>query len=290
MTSRRIGTREEWAAARAELLKREKEHTRVGDELARQRRELPWVPVEKQYTFQTEHGAKALRELFEGRSQLVVYHFMFGPDYEAGCPSCSSTADSFNGVLAHLEACDVTMICVSRAPIEKLLAYRQRMGWSFNWASSHESDFNFDYGISAGDGMKTHDPTSVLLEANELALLKLLNEQPAVRESLPRIAIQNASASGTNLDGYFSEGHGVSTFAREGDTIYHCYSSYARGTEFLMGYYAILDRAPKGRDEGDQPMSWLRRHDEYDERQSSEAADANDLTSRSYAEDRTQHP
>ena len=144
MIQHKVGTREEWVAARAELLEREKAHTRVGDELARQRRELPWVPVEKQYTFQTEHGPKTLGELFDDRSQLVVYHFMFGPDYEAGCPSCSSTADGFNGVLAHLEACDVTMICVSRAPIEKLLAYRERMGWSFNWASSHESDFNFD--------------------------------------------------------------------------------------------------------------------------------------------------
>lgn len=288
MTSRRIGTREEWVAARAELLKREKDHTRVGDELARLRRELPWMPVEKQYTFQTEHGPKTLRELFDARSQLLVYHFMFGPDYEAGCPACSSTADSFNGVLAHLKARDMTMICVSRAPIEKLLAYRERMGWSFNWASSHESDFNFDYGVSAGEGM-THGPAAPLLEANELALLKLLNEQPAVRENLPRIAIQNASSSGTNLEGYFSEGHGLSTFAREGDTVYHCYSSYARGTEFLMGYYAILDRAPKGRDEGDQPMSWLRRHDEYDERQSSEAGDGNDLISRSYEGDRSQH-
>jgi predicted dithiol-disulfide oxidoreductase (DUF899 family) len=155
------------------------------------------------------------------------------------------------------------MICVSRAPIEKLLPYRGRMGWSFNWASSYESDFNFDYGVSAGEGM-THDRAAPLLEANELALLKLLNEQPAVRENLPRISIQNASSSGTNLNGYFSEGHGVSTFAREGDAVYHCYSGYARGTEFLMSYYAILDRAPKGRDEGDQIMSWLRRHDEYD--------------------------
>jgi len=263
MTSHRIGTREEWVAASAQLLRREKEHTRVGDELARQRRELPWVPVEKPYTFQTEHGPKTLRELFDGRSQLMVYHFMFGPVYEAGCPSCSSTADSFNGVLAHLKARDVTMICVSRAPIEKLLAYRERMGWSFNWASSHESDFNFDYHVSAGEGM-THNPAIPLLEANELALLKLLNEQPTIRENLPLIAIQNARASGTNVDDYFSEGHGVSTFAREGDTVYHCYSSYARGTEFLMSYYAILDRAPKGRDEGDQPMGWLRRHDEYD--------------------------
>jgi predicted dithiol-disulfide oxidoreductase (DUF899 family) len=263
MTSRRIGTREEWVAASAELLKREKEHTSAGDELARQRRELPWVPVEKQYTFQTEHGPTTLLELFEGRSQLVVYHFMFGPHYEAGCPACSSTADGFNGVLAHLQANDVTMICVSRAPIEKLLAYRERMGWSFTWASSHENDFNFDYGVSAAEGM-THDPALPLLEANELRLLRLLGEQPPIRENLPLVTAQNASATGTDLDGYFSEGHGLSTFAREGDSVYHCYSSYARGTEFLMGYYAILDRAPKGRDEGNQPMSWLRRHDEYE--------------------------
>jgi predicted dithiol-disulfide oxidoreductase (DUF899 family) len=262
-TEHRIGTREQWLAAREKLLVLEKEHTTRGDELARQRRELPWVPVEKTYTLQTADGPRSLADLFDHRSQLVVYHFMFGPDYEAGCPACSSTADSFDGVLAHLEACDVTMICVSRAPLEKLLAYRERMGWSFNWASSHESDFNFDYGVSAGEGM-TYDPAAPELEANELALLKLLNEQPAVRESLPLSAIRNASASGTSLDGYFSQGHGVSTFAHDGETVYHCYSSYARGTEFLMGYYAILDRAPKGRNEGDQIMSWLRRHDEYE--------------------------
>ena len=151
MTSRRIGTRAEWLAASAKLLEREKELTRMGDELARQRRELPWVPVEKEYTLQTEDGARTLAELFDGRSQLVVYHFMFGPGYQAGCPSCSSTADSFNGVLAHLKARDVTMICVSRAPLDKLLAYRERMGWSFTWASSHDSDFNVDFGVSAGE-------------------------------------------------------------------------------------------------------------------------------------------
>jgi predicted dithiol-disulfide oxidoreductase (DUF899 family) len=262
MPEHRTATREEWNAARAELLKREKELTRMGDALARQRRELPWVRVEKKYEFQTTDGPRTLGELFDGRSQLVVYHFMFGPDWVAGCPACSLTADSFNGVLAHLRARDVTMICISRAPLDKLLAYRERMGWSFDWASSHDSDFNFDYGVSAGEGMMP-EPVVPLLEANELALLRRLNEQPAVRESLPLVSGQNASASGTNLDGYFSEGHGVSTFAREGDTIYHCYCSYARGTEFLMGHYAILDRAPRGRDEGDQPMSWLRRHDEY---------------------------
>ncbi len=262
MPTHKTGTREQWLAARLELLKAEKELTRRSDELARQRRELPWVPVEKQYTLQTADGPRSLAELFDGRSQLVVYHFMFGPDYEAGCPSCSSTADSFNGVLAHLEARDVTMICVSRAPIEKLIAYRERMGWSFNWASSHESEFNFDYGVSVQEGMR-HGPSAPVLEANELGLLKLLNEQPSVRENLPLIAIRNASTSGTSLEGYFSEGHGISTFAREDGNVYHCYSSYARGTEFLMGFYAILDRAPKGRDEGGQIMSWLRRHDEY---------------------------
>jgi predicted dithiol-disulfide oxidoreductase (DUF899 family) len=165
-------------------------------------------------------------------------------------------------VLAHLQARDVTMICVSRAPLGKLLAYRERMGWSFTWASSDESDFNVDFGVSAGEGTM-HDSAAPRPEANELALLKLLTDQPAVRENLPLVTAQNASATGTDLEGYFSEGHGVSTFARESDTVYHCYSSYARGTEFLMGYYGILDRAPKGRDEGDQPMSWLRRHDEY---------------------------
>ena len=262
MTSHRTGTREEWLAASAELLAREKQLTRMGDELAQQRRELPWVPVEKKYTLQTEDGTRTLAELFDGRSQLVVYHFMFGPGYAAGCPACSSTADGFNGVLAHLQARDVTMICVSRAPLDKLLAYRDRMGWSFTWVSSYDSDFNVDFGVSAGEpvtgGAATPRPESL-----ELGLLKLLHDQPTVRENLPLVTAQNAAATGTDLEGYFSEGHGLSTFARESDTVYHCYSSYARGTEFLMGYYGILDRAPQGRDEGDQPMSWLRRHDEY---------------------------
>ncbi|MGH9081353.1 MAG: DUF899 domain-containing protein [Acidimicrobiales bacterium] len=264
MTSYRIGTREEWLAAATDLLEREKELTRMGDELTRQRQSLPWVPVEKEYVLQTEAGARSLAELFDGRSQLVVYHFMFGPNYDAGCPSCSSTADSFDGVLPHLEANDVTMICVSAAPVDELIAFRDRMGWSFNWASSHESDFNFDYGVSARPATTLDPAASTMLGANELGLLALLNEQPAIRENLPQIAVQNASSTGTSIDGYFAEGHGVSTFAREGNAVYHCYSSYARGTEILMGYYAILDRAPKGRNEGDQPMSWLRRHDEYD--------------------------
>jgi predicted dithiol-disulfide oxidoreductase (DUF899 family) len=259
----RTGTREEWAAARAELLTREKELTRMGDELAQRRRELPWVPVEKEYMLQTEHGDRTLAQLFDGRSQLVAYHFMFGPDYEAGCPTCSSTADSFNGVLAHLKAWDVTMICVSRAPTEKLLTYRQRMGWSFEWVSSIDSDFNADYGVSAV-AEPPHDAPVSILEANELAFRKLLNERPELRENLPPVASRNASASGTDIDGYLTEGHGVSVFVREGAAVYHCYSSYARGTEFLMGYYAILDRVPAGRRE-DGPVTFqLRRHDEYE--------------------------
>jgi predicted dithiol-disulfide oxidoreductase (DUF899 family) len=247
MTSRRIGTREEWLAASAKLLEREKELTRMGDELARQRRELPWMPVEKQYTLQTEYGARTLTELFDGRSQLVVYHFMFGPNYQAGCPSCSSTADSFNGVLAHLKARDVTMICVSRAPIEKLLAYRERMGWSFNWASTHGSDFNFDFGVSSTQEV-TREWVVPMLEGG----------------LLPPIAGHNARACGTDIVSYLCEGFGVSTFARESDCVYQTYSSLGRGVEFLMGYYPILDRTPKGRDEGSAFQAWLRRHDEYD--------------------------
>ena len=168
MTEHKTGTRAEWLAASEKLLAREKEYTRLGDELARQRRALPWVRVDKEYRFDTGDGPRTLPDLFDGRSQLLAYHFMFGPGYDAGCPSCSSTADSFNGVLSHLKARDVTMICVSRAPIEKLLAYRQRMGWSFNWVSSHDSDFNFDFGVSAGEPM-TRDPGVPQLEASELA-------------------------------------------------------------------------------------------------------------------------
>jgi predicted dithiol-disulfide oxidoreductase (DUF899 family) len=258
MADHKIGTRKEWLTAREALIVREKEHTRLGDEIARQRRELPWVPVEKEYRFDTDDGSRTLAELFDGRSQLIVYHFMFGPGYTAGCTTCSSTADSFNGALPHLEARDVTMICISRAPLDKLLAYRTRMGWNFNWASSYQSNFNFDFGVSAADA-SAHEVVP-LLEANEVAARPLLSDQ-RVHDSLPPTVTQNAAATGTDVVGYFSEGHGVSTFARDGDSVYHCYSSYARGTEFLMGYYAILDRTPKGRNEGGD--MWLRRHDEY---------------------------
>ena len=247
MTDRKTGTREEWEAASAGLLEREKELTRMTDELARQRRGLPWVPVEKEYTFQTADGPKTLAELFDGRSQLVAYHFMFGPGYTAGDPTNSSIADSFNGVLPHLKARDVTMICVSRAPLEKLLAYRERMGWGFPWVSAAESDFNVDFGVSS-----TEEATREWVE-------------PALkRGGLPPIAIQNARATGTDIVSYLAEGFGVNVFAYEGNIVYHCYSSTSRGVEFLMGYYPILDRVPKGRDEGDAFQTWLRRHDEYD--------------------------
>lgn len=242
MTRHKIGTREEWRAARAELLKREKELTRVSDELARQRRQLPWVAVDKEYTLQTADGPKTLAELFEGRSQLVVYHFMFGPDYEAGCPVCSSIADSFNGVLSHLKARDVTMICVSRAPLEKLLAYRERMGWGFNWASSYESDFNFDFERS-----RTRDQASAWLGAEA-----------------PQVPSRFASQCGTDVVGYLAEGPGLSVFAFSDNDIYLTYSTTARGLEPVMAYYRILDLVPRGRDEGEPAdPSWIRRHDEF---------------------------
>ncbi len=234
-------TREEWDAARAELLKREKELTRMSDELASRRRELPWVRVEKEYNFQTVDGPKILAELFDGRSQLVIYHFMFAPDWNGGCPVCSSIADSFNGVLAHLKARDVTMICVSRAPLEKLLAYRERMGWSFNWASSYESDFNFDF-----EHTQTRDQVSAWVD------------------QVPPFVSQFASACGTDVVGYFTEGPGLSVFALSDEDVYLTYSTTARGLEPVMVYYGILDRVPRGRDEDDpQYQSWIRRHDEY---------------------------
>ena len=244
MPEHRTASREEWDARRAELLKREKELTRIGDELARQRRELPWVLVDKEYTFQTADGPKTLAELFDGRSQLMVYHLMFGPDYTGACPTCSSMGDGFNGVIRHLEAKDVTMICISRAPLEKLLAYRERMGWSFDWASSYETDFNFDFGASV-----TEDVARGWVE-------------PMIEAGSPP-AVEEARACCTSIVTYVSEQPGVTVFARDGDTVYQTYSASRRGVEFLMAYYPILDRVPNGRDESSSDY-WLRRHDEYE--------------------------
>ena len=245
MTDRRIGTRQEWQAERDALLRLEKEHTRRGDELARMRRELPWVPVDKRYRFDTGDGTRTLAELFDGRSQLLVYHFMFGPSYAAGCPTCSSSADAVNGVLPHLHARDVTMLYVSRAPIERLLDYRERMGWTFPWVSCANDDFNFDLGFSYTDE-----------QVREFA-------GPMLAGDAPSGVASNATASGTDVAGYLTEGPGFSAFADEDGVVYHTYSTQARGLEFLMGYYPILDRAPKGRDEGEGQAPWLRRHDEY---------------------------
>ena len=244
MTSHKIGTREQWAAAREELLAREKEHTRLGDELARQRRELPWVRVDKDYRFDTDDGTRTLAELFDGRSQLLIYHFMFGPSYAAGCPTCSSIADNVNGVLPHLNARDVTMLFVSQAPRETLQAFKQRMGWSFPWVSSANSDFNIDLGFSSSRE-QTREWAEPMLE------------------QLPPIAARNARETGTDIVGYLTENFGFSVFVLDDGDVYHTYSAGGRGVEFLMGYYPILDRAPKGRDEGDGFQLWIRRHDEY---------------------------
>jgi predicted dithiol-disulfide oxidoreductase (DUF899 family) len=238
----KTGTREEWQAARDELLEREKELTRRSDELARERRELPWVLVEKDYGFDTEEGTKTLAELFDGRSQLLVYHFMFGPAYEAGCPVCSSAADTFDGAVEHLEARDVTFLCISRAPLDKLLAYRRRLGWKFPWASSAETDFNFDFGVSA--------------KPEQLA--------PMLERGAPPIVTQLASACGTDPAGYLADQPGLSAFALSDGAVHHTYSTSARGLEILMGFYPMLDRVPKGRDESPGEEFWIRRHDEYE--------------------------
>jgi predicted dithiol-disulfide oxidoreductase (DUF899 family) len=240
----RIGTREEWVAAREALLAREKEHTRLGDELASQRRALPWVRVEKDYCLDTDDGPRALADLFDGRSQLLIYHFMFGPSYEAGCPINSSIADSINGVLPHLNARDVTMLLVSQAPLQKIQSYKRRMGWDIPWASSAHSEFNFDLGYSI-----TEEESRAWVAQNV--------------GSLPPIVERNARSSGTDIGGYLTESPGFSSFVLDDGVVYQTYQTWWRGLEFLMGYYPILDRAPKGRDEDDGFQLWLRRHDEY---------------------------
>ena len=241
MTEHRIGTKEEWQAAREELLKEEKELTRRSDELARKRRELPWVPVEKDYRFETEGGTKSLAELFDGRSQLLIYHFMFGPGYEAGCTVCSSIADTLNPNAVHLGARDVTLICSSRAPLDRLLDYRKRMGWSFDWVSTAGSDFHRDLGF-----VNTEEELRPFLEGE-----------------IPPVVEQMARASGTDVAGYVTEGPGLSAYALSDGTVYRTYVSTARGLELAMAYYGLLDRTPKGRDESSTRPHWMRRHDEY---------------------------
>jgi predicted dithiol-disulfide oxidoreductase (DUF899 family) len=260
MTDHRTGTREEWGAAREQLLVREKEHTRLGDELAQQRRELPWVPVEKDYRFDTDDGEKGLPDLFDGRSQLLVYHFMFGPSYEAGCPVNSSIADTVDGLLPHLHARDVTFVFVSQAPLDKLQAYKRRMGWSFPWVSSAHTDFNFDLGFSyteeqAREAVAQMTATGLTIQSSATG--------PHTGTGLPPIVEHNALSCGTDVAGYLTESPGFSTFVQDDHSVYHAYSTTWRGLEFVMGYYPILDRAPKGRDEGEAWQLWIRRHDEY---------------------------
>ncbi len=256
MTDHKVVGRAEWQAAREELLQREKEHTRMGDELARQRRELPWVAIEKEYRFDTDDGTRTLAELFDGRSQLLVYHFMFGPSYQAGDPVNSSIADAVDGVLPHLHARDATFLLVSQAPLEKLQAYKRRMGWRLPWVSTARTDFNFELGFShteeqAREAVAQMRPTG-------------LATRPGTGTGLPPIVEQNATATGTDVLGYLTESPGSSTFVRDNGAVYQTYATTWRGVEFLMAYYGILDRAPKGRDEGDGWQLWIRRHDEYD--------------------------
>ena len=244
-----VVSRAEWLKARLALLSEEKALTRRSDELARQRQALPWVRVDKPYRFDTENGPASLADLFDGRSQLMVYHFMFGPDYEAGCPSCSAIADGFDASVVHLANHDVTLTAVSRAPLAKLHAYQRRMGWSFPWASSQGSDFNFDFNVSFSEAQQRAGTVDYNYEIAGHAL----DIKPA-----PEPVVQFAAMCGTNAATYALDRPGLSTFVLEDGVVYHTYSTYTRGVDGLWGMYQWLDRAPKGRNEQDL---WFRRHD-----------------------------
>lgn len=251
MTTRRTGTRQEWLKARIDLLEAEKEFSRRGDELAQRRQELPWVRLDKDYRFETEAGDAALKDLFQGHSQLLVYHFMFGPDYTAGCPSCSSIADGFNGIAVHLANHDVMLWAVSRAPLAKLRDYKKRMGWSFPWASSSDTSFNFDFDVSF-----TEEQQRQGMEYN-------FRREPGKVQGADEtqgIGTQSATMCGTDMLTYQRERPGLSAFVLEDGAVYHSYSTYARGVDGIWGMYPWLDRTPKGRNEAGM---WWRRHDEY---------------------------
>jgi predicted dithiol-disulfide oxidoreductase (DUF899 family) len=262
MTKHITGTRAEWLAARLELLNAEKELTRRSDELARRRQELPWVRIDKEYRFETDEGSASLADLFRDRSQLLIYHFMFGPDYTAGCPSCSAIADSFDASVVHLANHDVTLAAVSRAPLAKLQAYKRRMGWTFPWASSFASDFNFDFSVGFTEVQQREEG----IEYNyrrEAPRQARGGEKPAAEipsRSTPDGATLFAAMSGTDAATYTRERPGMSAFVLEDGIVYHAYSAYARGLDGLWGMYQWLDRAPKGRNE---TGVWWRRHDEY---------------------------
>ena len=253
MTTHKTGTREQWLAARLALLEDEKQLIRRSDELAQRRQELPWVRIDKDYRFDTDEGRASLADLFRGRSQLLIYHFMFGPDYTAGCPSCSSIADGFNGFVIHLANHDVTLSAVSRAPLAKLQAYKQRMGWTFPWASSFNSDFNTDF--SVGFSVDQQRTGGIEYNYRREGAWKLQGSDTPVAKF--------AAMSGTDAATYVRERPGMSAFVLEDGAVYHTYSTYARGLDGLWGMYQWLDRAPRGRNE---KGPWWRRHDEYDKR------------------------
>jgi predicted dithiol-disulfide oxidoreductase (DUF899 family) len=254
MSDHKIGTRKDWLAARLELLKAEKELTRRSDELARQRQQLPWVRVDKNYVFDTNEGQQSLAQLFAGRSQLLVYHFMFGSGYTAGCPSCSAIADGFNGLAAHLSNHDVMLWAVSRAGLAQLRAYQRRMGWTFPWASSLGSDFNFDFNVSITEEQQRRGQVEYNYERGGHAM---------TATEVPEPVAQFAASCGTDASTYVRERPGMSSFVLKHGVLYHCYSTYARGLDGLWSMYQWLDRAPKGRNE---TSAWWRRHDEYDQR------------------------
>ena len=260
MAKHKTGSREEWNAARTKLLVEEKELTRHSDEIAKKRQELPWVKIDKEYEFQTDQGNGSLADLFRGRSQLLVYHFMFGPDYKAGCPSCSAIADGFNGIAIHLANHDVMFWAISRAPLAQLNEYKKRMRWTFPWASSFGSDFNFDFDVSF-----TEEQQRKGIEYNyrrEPPMEPRGDKAPPLSGSAPEGPIEFASASGTDVETYTRERPGVSAFALEDGVVYHTYSAYSRGVDGLWGMYQWLDRAPRGRNE--DGGLWWRRHDEYE--------------------------
>ena len=256
MTTHVTGTRKEWLAARIELLEAEKELTRRTDELARRRQELPWVQIAKEYRFETDEGSASLADLFRGRSQLLVYHFMFGPDYTAGCPACSAIADGFNGSVVHLANHDVTLCAVSRAPLAKLQAYKKRMEWTFPWASSFGGDFNFDFGVGFTEAQQREG--GIEYNYRREGALNAAPETTSPTE--PDGATIFAAMSGTDASTYTRERPGMSAFALEDGVVYHAYSAYARGLDSLWSMYQWLDRAPNGRNE---TGVWWRRHDEY---------------------------
>ena len=259
MTKHNTGTREQWLKARIELLKAEKELTHRSDELARQRQELPWVPINKGYRFETEEGSASLADLFRGRSQLLVYQFMFGPDYAAGCPSCSSIADGFNGIAVHLANHDVMLWAVSRAPIAKLQAYKRRLGWTFPWACSVGGDFNFDFCASYTQEQQREG--GIEYNYRREAPLRISGQEGVeISHATPDGPAKFAVMCGTDAATYIRERPGMSAFALEDGVVYHTYSPYARGLDGLWGMYQWLDRAPKGRNE---TGLWWRRHDEY---------------------------